>query len=900
MAERSNPLEPGHGGAASAGGETFFRALIEHTLDVVSVLDANLIIRFESPSVKAVLGYEPVELVGTHGFQLVHPDDASRLLMLYGPQLDVPDAAATFEYRTRHKDGHWVVMEGAAANRLYDPAVRGIVLNSRDVTDRRRMEEAVKESERRLRGLIEHSLDGVAVVDASGQNVFNGDALGRIMGYPAEELSGRSAFDIIHPGDLSLAQEVFARVLGMPGEPVSVSVRALHRDGSYRDLSLVVVNRLADTAIRGVVVHFRDVTQERILERELAVQRQRLEAFFSSAPVGLVILDEAYRYVQINRPLADMHALPIEAHIGRTVHEVLPHLVHLITPVIDQVLETGRPLENVEWHERTGEDLGHLHRIRGSFFPLETADGHRHVGGIVADITEQRAVQDALRHSEERYRQIVETTNEGVWLVDMNHRTEYVNRQMAQILGYEPDELIGRSVLEFIDPSHQAEARASFERRRQGVSERLEFCYRHRDGHAVWAEVAATPVLDDAGRMIGALAMMTDVSERKALEEQFRHAQKMEAIGRLAGGIAHDFNNLLTAILGQAQLLVEDGKMDPVQAQGVDEIIRAVESAARLTRQLLAFSRRQVLQPVSLDLNEVVESLRGMLTRVIGEDIALETRLGPDIGAVHVDRGQVEQLLMNLVVNARDAMPEGGRLVLSTVRRELTGDEPLDSGALPAGPYVELAVSDTGIGMDARTRQHLFEPFFTTKGNLGTGLGLATVYGIVTQSDGGITVTTAPGQGSTFRLYLPISQRPVAAPEPEARRPASRTGGSEAILVVEDEDGVRVLISRVLRRGGYQVTEARTPDEALRLAGEQERTIDLMLTDVVMPGMNGAALADAMAERRPGLKVLFMSGYSEPDLLARSLQRPGAQLLRKPFSPAVLIDAVAQALARRT
>ncbi len=420
--------------------------------------------------------------------------------------------------------------------------------------------------------------------------------------------------------------------------------------------------------------------------------------------------------------------------------------------------------------------------------------------------------------------------------------------------------------------------------------------YRHRDGHLVWAEIKTSPIVDDRQQVVGALAMVSDVSGRKALEDQFRQAQKMEAIGQLAGGIAHDFNNLLTAILGHAQLLVEEGRLDAVQADGLREVIRAAESATRLTGQLLAFSRRQILQPVRLDLNEVVESLRGMLTRVIGENISLETRLHPDIGVVQADRGQIEQLLMNLVVNARDAMPEGGHLVISTAARKLDGDESLDAGVLEAGPHVEISVSDTGVGMDAATRKHLFEPFFTTKGNLGTGLGLATVYGVATQSGGGIQVVTAPGAGATFSIYLPVVEGAVEAPKPAA--PVSDAGPAEpqTVLVVEDEDGVRALIDRVLTRRGYQVIQARTPDEALRLAADPGLTIDLMLTDVVMPGMNGAALAEAVGRVRPALQVLFMSGYSEPEMLVQSLQRTRAQLLHKPFAPLTLLERVRQAL----
>ncbi|HVC20372.1 MAG TPA: PAS domain S-box protein [Vicinamibacterales bacterium] len=872
--------------------EGFFRSLIEHTLDVVSVLDEQLIIRYESPSVSTVLGYDPAEMVGRSGLDWVHPDDAARLFATFGPDLEVPNASATFEYRARHKSGGWVTLEGVARNRLHDPSVRGVILNARDVTSRRQMEAAVRDSEQRLRGLIEHSLDGVALVDEDGHNLFHSDALGRIMGYATDELADRSAFDLIHPDDLAAGRATFARILSEPERPVAMSVRARHKDGSWRDLDLVVVNRLGDPAVRGVVVHFRDVTRQRALEQRLALEQRRLNVFFSSAPVGLVILDDQFRYVRINETLARLHGLPVEAHLGRSVADVLPDRAHLIVPTLRRVLETGEPVHHMDWEAQPAGEAGYLRRLRGSLFPLDSEGGRRDVAGILADITEQRQAEDALRRSEERYRRIVETANEGVWLLDADSRTEYVNAQMAAILGYEPAEMIGRSVFDFVTPSRQAEVVGHIERRRQGLSDRNEFPLVHRDGREVWTEMAATPIFDADHRYQGALAMVTDISSRKTLEEQFRQAQKMEAVGRLAGGIAHDFNNLLTAILGYAQLLSEECR-DATQLDGLTQIISAVDSAARLTSQLLTFSRRQILQPARLDLSDVVNTLRGMLGRVIGEDIALDTHLRPGLAAVVVDRGQIEQILMNLAVNARDAMPDGGRLTIGTTEQDLTGREILYSGTMEPGRYVALSVSDTGVGMDAGTLSHIFEPFFTTKGSLGTGLGLATVYGIVQQSGGGIGVVTEPGQGTAFTIYLPCT-RGEAEPAAEIERPAVRSTGSEVVLLVEDEDGVRAMISKVLRRYGYRVVEARSPDEALRIVHDGAE-VDLLLTDVVMPGMSGTALAGLVTAARPDLRVLFMSGYSEPETLDERLRQPGA-LLRKPFAPAMLVSQVRRVL----
>jgi signal transduction histidine kinase/CheY-like chemotaxis protein len=386
----------------------------------------------------------------------------------------------------------------------------------------------------------------------------------------------------------------------------------------------------------------------------------------------------------------------------------------------------------------------------------------------------------------------------------------------------------------------------------------------------------------------------------RSSEEQLRQAQKMEAVGRLAGGVAHDFNNLLTAIIGWAELV--HGALPPGSelVSQVQEIVRAGERASDLTRQLLAFSRQQLLRPEVLDLNAVVENMGGLLRRVIGEDINLAIVTAPDLGWVRVDRGQLEQVILNLAVNARDAMPRGGRLVIETTRVDLDvvdaqawGSRTLS--AVQEGSGVVLAVSDTGTGMDEETRARIFEPFFTTKDlGKGTGLGLSTVYGIVQQSGGGIWVYSEPGLGTTFKIYLPrvqaegVPQRRVEAPAP--------TGGTETILVVEDEPGVRALVCTVLQQAGYQVLEAADPEAAQRLAGAYAERIDLLLTDFVLPTMNGLEIARILAGNRPEMRCLYMSGYTDDVMMHHGVSTAELVFLQKPFTPAALLTAVRAAL----
>jgi two-component system cell cycle sensor histidine kinase/response regulator CckA len=403
------------------------------------------------------------------------------------------------------------------------------------------------------------------------------------------------------------------------------------------------------------------------------------------------------------------------------------------------------------------------------------------------------------------------------------------------------------------------------------------------------------PVISLEGSIEGVGAVVLETTDRRHLEEQLLQAQKMEAVGRLAGGIAHDFNNILTAIKSYSELLIEDMATDKGRVEDVKEIREAADRAAALTRQLLAFSRQQLLRPRVLDLNTTIRDLKGMLERLIGADIEVKTQLAPTIGMVTADPGQIEQVLMNLVVNARDAMPDGGTIDIETSNVELDDEYARTHASTRPGPYVMLAVSDTGQGMSREIQTRVFEPFFTTKEKgKGTGLGLSTVYGIVKQSGGSIWMYSEPGQGTTFKIYLPrvdaVVDDNVVAPILNGH------GGNETILLVEDEDSVREVASRILRRQGYSVVEASNGTEALREFGERGREFDLIITDIVMPGMGGLELAQRVREWAPAARILFTSGYTEDAVLRRSFLDPGAEFIEKPFTPAHLAERTRQVL----
>src|SRR5438477_7042753 len=617
--------------------------------------------------------------------------------------------------------------------------------------------------------LVEHSSDAVALLDETGAITYVSQAATRLLGYGVPELTGTNALGFLHPDDLALTERLCRQLLDQPGTPIRTELRARHKDGSYHLVEAVAVNRLDDPAVGAVVANWRDITE----------------------------------------------------------------------------------------------------RLRA---------------------------EQALRNSEQSYRSLVDGVRDVIFALSPGGEVTSLNPAFEEMTGFPPAEWVGRPFEAFVHPDDVPLALDLFGRVLQGEPRpTIQFRILTRAGTYRVAEFSATAQLRD-GRLTGILGIGRDVTERPGLEQQLRQAQTMEAVGRLAGGIAHDFNNILTAITGHADLLLEDlGHHDPRRAD-VDEIRRSAERAAGLTRQLLAFSRQQVLQPKVVDLNALVLDMDKLLRRLIGEDVELATVLDPTLGRVTADPGQLEQVIVNLAVNARDAMPQGGKLTLETRNIDLDSSYTLEHSLVKPGPYVQLTVSDSGIGMDEETQAHAFEPFFTTKPRgQGTGLGLAMVYGTVKQSGGFIWVYSEPGRGATFKIYLPRVDAPVesAAPPAPVERPPR---GSETVLLAEDEPAVRAIARQALERQGYTVLAAPSGADALALAAQHGATIDLLLTDVVMPGMSGRDLADRLTAQRPGIRVLYMSGYTDNAIVRHGMLEPGLAYLQKPFRPDALVRKVREVL----
>jgi PAS domain S-box-containing protein len=636
------------------------------------------------------------------------------------------------------------------------------------------------------------------------------------------------------------------------------------------------------------------VTQFRQHKDEETVRRQTLA--MDSSIEGIGLLNEKGEHVYANAALASILGLRSpQAILGqhwRTTYS-FQETSPMETQVRQSLATTGKWSGQVQFR-----------RPDGNRIPVEMQVSLLPDGGTVCvcrDLSQHQLAEKARAEAEAKYRMLVEQVNAISYIAEIgiNGKWFYVSPQVEAILGYTPEEWLALAPGwgEHIHPDDLPAVLIAEEQSGKGLPFQAEFRVRRKDGREVWLSDTAVIVQGSNSHPVME-GIMVDITERKALETQLQQSRKMEAVGRLAGGIAHDFNNLLTIITGYTELALSRPQLPHEVRADIERIENASGRAAALVRQLLAFSRKQVLQPKILDLNKIVLNLDSLLRRLMDERIQMVTRVKDDIGKVKADPAQIEQVIMNLVVNARDAMPEGGQLVVETCNTELDAAYAVDHVSVKPGRYVMLAVSDTGVGMDKQTVAHIFEPFFTTKeSGRGTGLGLSTVYGIVKQSGGYIWVYSEPGKGSTFKVYLPrVDELPEEILGGETSHRAQ--AGRETILVVEDEEDVRELIQTVLREKGYEVIVSEDPQHAERAAAQFNGEIHLLLTDMVMPGISGRELATRISARRQDIRVLYMSGYTDNVITEGGMLEKGLAFLQKPFSPATLVQKVREVLSR--
>jgi len=1023
--------------------EKYFRALTENSLDVLSILSRQANILYISPSIRHVLGYAPEELRGQNAFAHVHPEDLPRAQEAFQSGVDRPEQTFKIQLRYQRKEGEWRQLETVGRNRLDDPEMAGIVINSRDVTDRWRAEEDVRSSEKQYRLLFQGNPNPMWVFDLETQSFLEvNEAATRHYGYAREEFLAMTVADI-RPSDKS---EILNDV-ALNAADRSQVWRHRRKDGSLIDVEvtwspIVFRNRFAALALAADVTERRRVEHRNAVFSKLShqlsstttapeaakiiceaadalfkwedfaldlysaehdevfsllnittIENQRVEIPSSPQPktanalirrvlnngaeklsatqekdysastmvapirkgervIGVLLIQNrqpgAYteRDLETLQTLADqsggaLERVRVEQDLResqrrfRDLFENSPDAIFVedlngnmldvnpaacVLPGLKREELVGRnALSNLipssrreearrNFQKLAGGELfwvdGEIERANGHVVPVEVRASRIEYAGQpalllhVRDVTERRAAESALRSSEALFRSVWDNSADGMRLTDKNGVIVAVNGAFCEMVGLSRSELEGKPfTVVYVESGETEEMLAQYRQRFQKGADtrKRENSYKLRNGREIVFEIADS-LVELPGKPLLLLSLFRDVTTQRRLEEQLRQSQKMEAIGQLAGGVAHDFNNILTVIHGHASLL-QANNLDDMAARSAQQIGLAAERAAGLTRQLLTFSRRQLIQPKRLDMNKIIGNMSDMLGRMLGEDVTLRLNYSQSPATVEADAGMMEQVLLNLAVNARDAMPRGGQLAVRVAIVEVDEAHVLRHPEARVGRFVCVSKTDTGSGIPPEFLPRIFEPFFTTKAvGKGTGLGLATVYGIVKQHQGWIEVESAVGKGTTFRIYIPFAGV-IRSPTEKPTTQITLRGGTETILLVEDEKPVRELVARVLEKHGYTVLQAATGVEAVEIWRGQKDHIALLLTDLIMPeNMNGRELAEKLWADRADLKVIFSSGYSA-DIVGKDFRlEPELNYLQKPYQPQTLIVAVRRCL----
>jgi PAS domain S-box-containing protein len=1032
-----------HGETELIRREKYFRALTENSLDVLSVLTKEGMVIYKSASAKKVLGYEPEELIGQSVFDRVHPEDLPQVQKAFQAGLAEPERTVTLQFRYRHKDGSWRSLEAMGQNRLDDPQIRAIVVNSRDVSDRLRAEENLRESEKHYRLLFQSNPNPMWVFDLETLSFLEvNEAAIQQYGYSSEEFLKMKVTDLqasrSHELDSLISSENHRSRIWKHrrknGSPLEVEVvwspmafrgrfaaltlatnitdrlRMEHRnsvfsklghglssaataseaakiicemadalfkwesfaidlysaerdeifsllnvatiDGSRVELPQSIQSQTTTSVVKRVIQHGAELFEpdetavnsatvmlapirkgnrvigvlfiqgqtagayshhdletlqtladhcggalERLrVEEALRENQQRFQDLFESSPDAIFVEDLDGNVLDVNPTACALHGLKRHELIGKNVAKDLVPPDHREQTQSDfQKLVRGE-LSRIEGESRRSDGRVVPVEVRASRIQYNRQSA---VLLHVRDITDRRAAETALRSSEILFRSVWENSVDGMRLTDEQGNVVAANNAFCRLVGMEIQALEGKPFTVVYaateDTRTMLEQHHEFFRTRV-IARKTERSYTLHDGRIVVLEIASS-FIELYGRPLLSLSLFRDVTTQRRLEDQLRQSQKMEAIGQLAGGVAHDFNNILTVIQGHATMLLAGGDLNDPVGKSVEQISQAADRAAGLTRQLLTFSRRQLLQPRQHDMNQLVANMTNLLGRLLGENIALRLNYCQSTPMVEADAGMVEQILLNLAVNARDAMPKGGQLAIRIYIEHIDEAYTQNHAEARVGDFVCLSVGDTGHGISPENLQRIFEPFFTTKEiGRGTGLGLATVYGIVKQHQGWIEVESEPGKGATFRVYIPQARQPETEAKKQTTKIVAR-GGSETILLVEDEVPVCDLVSRVLRRYGYNVLTANNGIEAVEVWRQHRDEIALLLTDLVMPDrMNGRELAEKLCAEQPTLKVIFTSGYSA-DIVGKDFKlEPEVNFLQKPYHPQILAITVRKCL----
>lgn len=880
----------------TAWAEEEFLSLLDAAPDAILLVDRRGHIVFANIQAEKIFGYErgglsgePVEILMPKRFRSGH----QHLHDIFFADPHVRSMGKGRELIGLTKDGVEFPAEISLSPFIRSGETVGCVAMLADISDRRRAEEALRESEERYRLLFENNPQPMWVFDLETLRFMEvNEAAVQHYGYSRREFLSMRILDIRPIEDVPKLLEMVASTAA----PVNRAGIWRHpkKDGTILHVE-ITETRFELRGRRAALILANDVT-----DRKLAEDKLRLLAAALEATANAIVITDTHGEIQwVNRAFEQL--------TGHSRIEVLGQNPRLLRSGLHDEVFYKELWETILKGDCWQGELvnqrkdGTLYTEYQTITPVRDASGGiSNFVGVKEDITHRKQAEEALRRSEAAYRMVVEGAPYGIYRVNHAGQILRANRALAQMLGYDSEQEILR-INTITDVYWTPEERSRSVEHWAGRDEVSAYETRWKDRHGKPLTVLL------AGRRVSGTSsedaiyevFAENITEQRLLEEQLRQAQKMEAVGRLAGGVAHDFNNLLMIINSYAEMLLEDRKASEKARNYVNHILEAGKKAVSVTQQLLAFSRRQVLQPKVVDLNSVLKGLQKMLPRLVGEDIEMVFSLSTHLGRVRLDQGQIEQVVMNLAVNARDAMPGGGKLMIETRNVTIGPDYVKTHVKVPPGEYAMLAVSDTGTGMDAETQKRIFEPFFTTKSaGKGTGLGLATVYGIVKQSGGFIWVYSEPHKGTTFKLYFPTVEGRAEKAVPETAEVVPT--GSETVLVVEDEAALRIATRELLQSKGYTVLDAASGLEALRLA--QTGKVDVLLTDMIMPGMTGIELAKNVVELHPDSRVIYMSGYTDRVLELESLP-PGTRFLQKPFSLSVLaktIRAVLQETSRRS
>lgn len=829
-------------------------------------------------------GFRREELIGSLSAERnLWVDPLQRDLVMRSLQTEGKVHDLEVAFRGKHGDVHQVLLSADPIRVNDEPCLLSVSIAVNELSSDREVQQKAEE----YRTLVEDSVQGIAVFQRQ-RILFCNQAFAAMTGYSIEELIALEDGEaLLHPDDRGWVVPLVPAASSGGAARHPHQCRILRKDGAVRWMEVYDSLIEYEGAPAVQIVHV-DITDRKNAEQSFRESEERFRLIAETVDEVFWIFEVDQQTTSYLSPAFDrIWGTPREQFVGTTTP-----LVSMVHPDDRESvmrenarLAQGNPIN----HEyRIIRPDGVVRHIWDRAFPI--ANGTGGVGRLVGagrDITEWREAEAALKEAGEYLHEIINHISDPIFVKDREHRLVLVNDALCRFVGKARQELLGFAPPPgVVDAPFWEQEEALFETGKECISEDT---IRDAQGASCTIMTKKALLIDKRGKK-QIVGVLRDITEHKALEATLMQAQKMEAIGVLAGGVAHDFNNLLNVINGYSEILLEDTAPDNPMRQDLEQIRDAGRRAAILTSQLLAFGRKQILQPEILNLNTVVDSMSSMLRPMIGEDIELVCRCSSDLRLINADPGRMQQIILNLVVNAREAMPEGGRLAIETMNVELGDEYTPDHPRAKPGAYVMLSVSDNGLGMDAATRSRIFEPFFTTKGRgRGTGLGLSTVYGIVKQSNGFVWVQSEPQKGASFRVYLPCATaEEIQAHAASELEPGLR--GFETVLVVEDEAPVRALACQILRDRGYRVLDAPNGEEALRISETFVGTIHLLITDIVMPGMNGRELAAALDRKRRDLKVLFMSGYTDDTIVEHGVLERDRAFLQKPFT----VEAIAR------